>query len=411
MMHERQPVQGTLTARWVFPVEGPPLPGGRVTVAGGRIRAVEPAGSGRADHDLGDTALVPGLVNAHTHLDLTGMRGVAPPQADFPAWLRAVLRHRQQVAPERVAADVQAGIAECLATGTTLVGDIASQGQSWDLLRRSPLRAVVFYELLGLTRERARQAWQLARQWLATHPADANCRPGLSPHAPYSVRAALFRQTAAWCRRHALPLATHLAESPAELQLLHDHAGPFVEFLVERGVWDPHGLVAGVEALLRLVAGAPAPLLVHGNYLAADAPLPRGCTVVYCPRTHAAFGHAPHPFRALLRAGHEVALGTDGLASNPDLDLLAEARFVSERHPDLPGAALLRMATLAGARALGWEAETGSLAPGKSADLVVLALPRAPAADPHALLFHPETRVRAVLLRGAWVQGSAGTAS
>jgi cytosine/adenosine deaminase-related metal-dependent hydrolase len=132
--------------------------------------------------------------------------------------------------------------------------------------------------------------------------------------------------------------------------------------------------------------------------------MPHDHTIVYCPRTHAAFGHPPHPFCEFLQRGVRVALGTDSLASNPDLDLLAEARFVHQRYPDVPGETILRMATLSGAEALGWADETGSLTPGKSADLVVLPLPE-DEADPYRLMLESSTKVRAVLFRGQWTVG------
>jgi hypothetical protein len=133
-----------------------------------------------------------------------------------------------------------------------------------------------------------------------------------------------------------------------------------VEFLQGLGVWDETGLIESIERLLTLYARRK-PLLIHGNYLTPAMPIPSGASVIYCPRTHAAFGQPPHPFRELLSRGIRVALGTDSLASNPDLDMLAEARFLHQRYPEVSPAALLRMATLSGAEALGWEQITGSL--------------------------------------------------
>jgi cytosine/adenosine deaminase-related metal-dependent hydrolase len=397
----------TLTARWVFPVAGPPLEDGLVTVAGERIADVGPRCTRRADVDLGDAAVLPGLVNAHTHLDLTGLRGLAPPSPDFTAWLRQVIAHRRSRTPEQTQADIRAGIAECLRYGTTLVGDIAAGGASWDALAESPLRAVVFYELLGLTEDRARQAAAAGRTWLEAHPATPTCRPGLSPHAPYSVRASLFFGAARLAREQAprAPLAVHLAETRDELELLHRRRGPFVAFLKDLGVWDPDSLADSPRSVLTLCNQTIPKLFIHGNYLAPSARIPRHSTVVYCPRTHAAFGHPPHPFREFQARGIRVALGTDGLASNPDLDLLAEARFLHHGHPDLPGADVLRVATLSGAEALGWADETGSLEPGKSADLVVVPLPPAGDADPHRLVLGSDRPVERVLIRGRWVAG------
>src|SRR5262249_49107033 len=150
------------------------------------------------------------------------------------------------------------------------------------------------------------------------------CRPGFSPHAPYSYRAEFLSRLATF----PLPLAIHLAESAAELELLERHSGPFVPFLAERGVWDPSGLAWSADHVLRLTEAARTVLYIHGNYLAPDASIPPHGSIVYCPRTHATFGHAPHPFRDFLARGIRIALGTDSLASNPDLDLLAEARFL-----------------------------------------------------------------------------------
>src|SRR5262249_10375273 len=155
-----------------------------------------------------------------------------------------------------------------------------------------------------------------------------------------------------------------LAESLEEIELLAHQSGLFVDFLQQLGVWDPEGLVSKPEEVLILCNQVEQALFVHGNYLDPAAPIPPGGTIVYCPPTHARFGHAPHPLRKFLDQGVRVALGTDSLASNPDLDLLAEARFVAEHHPDLPGDAVLRMITLSGAEALGWEHEAGSLTPG-----------------------------------------------
>jgi cytosine/adenosine deaminase-related metal-dependent hydrolase len=196
------------------------------------------------------------------------------------------------------------------------------------------------------------------------------------------------------------PLTIHLAESAAELELLERHSGPFVPFLAELGAWDSTGLAWGPEHVLELTREAKPVLYVHCNYLPPDAPISPHGTVVYCPRTHAAFGHPPHPFRDFLARGVRIALGTDSLASNPDLSVLNEMRFVHARYPELPGATLLRMGTLAGAEALGWADETGSLTPGKSADFAVVPLPDAEADDPHRLLFESDFAVRETWFRG-----------
>lgn len=399
------PSSWSLTARWIVPVDGPPLRDGVVTVQGERIVAVEPAGTRTPTTDLGHVVVLPGLVNAHTHLDLSGLRGRVPPGPDAPAWLGAVVAARRTnptVTPE---ADVRAGLAEAVRTGTTLLADVSAGGASWPVLAAGPIRAVVFHELLGLSRERAGANWAAACSWLREHPAGANCKPALSPHAPYSVRGSLFRAAAARAESSGCPVTIHLAEWQTEAELLRRHEGPFVPFLKRLGVWQPDGLVSGWEALLALQGAAPL-LLAHANYLSPDVPLPHHATVVYCPRTHAAFGHPPHPFREWLARGGRVALGTDSLASNPDLDLLAEARFLWRRHPEVRPDLVLRMATLAGAEALGEGDVAGSLTPGKSADLIVVPLPEAEVADPCRAVLEVEEPVRAVMSRGVWVGGA-----
>jgi aminodeoxyfutalosine deaminase len=393
----------TLTARWIFPVSAPPLAGGTITMDGERIVAVEAHGQRRPDVDLGEVAVLPGLVNAHTHLDLTGLRGRCAPTADFTGWLRQVIAHRRTLAPEQIAADVREGLAESLRHGTTLLGDIAGQGLSWPILANAPIRSVVFNELLGLTPTRADQALESARDWLAAHPATKNCHPGLSPHAPYSASVQLVAQGVLLAREPTCPLAVHLAESRDELELLHHRRGPFVAFLKELGVWNPDGLATSPAQVMKLGLQSVPTLFVHGNYLAPSARIPRNSTVVYCPRTHAAFGHTPHPFRDFLARGIRVALGTDSLASNPDLSILAEVRYLHRLRPEVAGEVLLRMATLSGAEALGWADETGSLEVGKSADVIVVSLASGENSDPYERLFASDLPAERVLFRGQWV--------
>lgn len=390
----------TYSARYVFPVAGPPLPGGSATVRGDRIEAVDPAGVRSPDEHFGNAAIIPGLVNAHTHLDLSGARGLIPPTDPhhFTDWLRGVIAYRRARTPEQVQADIRAGLAECVRAGTTLIGDIASEGASWDAVAAAQVRAVVFREVIGLSRQRSALAADESARWWLSRADTPTCHRGFSPHAPYSARLSLFGAGGA-----EDTFATHLAESPAEMELLRTKTGPFVEFLSGLGVWDGSGIGKLSQYLVRsrLVGNY---VFAHANYLPPeDARYIAGLhSIVYCPRTHGLFGHPPHPFREFLARGVRVCLGTDSLASNPDLDILAEARFVHELYPDFPGDTLLKMVTLAGAEALGWADEAGSLEPGKSADFVVVPLPDREAADPHELLFADHPGDRRTMFRGEW---------
>ncbi len=397
----------TLTARWIFPADAPPLPGGTITIQGDKILAVESAGTRTADEDLDNVAILPGLVNAHTHLDLSDARGKIPPTPDFTAWLRGVIEHRRRQTAEQVQQSINEGVSESQRQGVTLLGDIAVNGLSWDALSHAWIRAVVFHEMIGLSTERATAAYLDATMWqINSGRPTGDCCPGMSAHAPYSFRADILPLVARCGMPGNNQITIHLAESRAECELLDRQSGPFVPFLAELGVWDPTAFARNLGHVIELVSGADQVLLVHCNYLRPETPIPSHATIVYCPRTHAAFGHPPHPFREFQKCGVRVVLGTDSLASNPDLDILAEARFVHARHSDLPGETLLRMITLDGAIALGWGDVTGSLTPGKSADLVVLPLPDREDVDPYRLVFDSTLAVRKALFRGVWLQNS-----
>jgi len=199
----------------------------------------------------------------------------------------------------------------------------------------------------------------------------------------------------------------HLAESEAELEFLRTGGGPLARLLDQRGVARPAQMRLGprVADYLRLLSKAHRLLVVHGNYLCAEeieylAGQGARAAVVYCPRTHAHFGHAAYPLAKMLASGLEVALGTDSRASAPDLDMLAEMRFAAWRHPEIPPQAVLRMATFAGAKALGLGDRLGAIAPGYWADLCAVALPEHQAADPHELLLD-----RRLPLVARWFRG------
>lgn len=397
----------THRAAWIFPVGLPPLRDGVLTVAAGRIASVVPYQGQPVDVDHGAAAIVPGLVNAHAHLDLGALRGQLLPPTRFTDWLREVIAFRRATSPEATDAAIVAGRGECLRTGTTLIGDIAAGGRSAVHLQNGPLRSVVFYELIGLGRERAEQTWAAARQWLADsvfgESVATTVRKGLSPHAPYTVGTWLLGQAVTYARQCALPLAMHLGETRAEWELLEQHQGEFRPFLESLGVWTEDALAPRVTWLLETLGQHQPSLLAHGNYFTPRDLPAIGSSVVYCPRTHAYFGHPPHPFRAFLQAGINVALGTDSLASNPDLSLWEELRFLAQRYPDVPGETLLRMGTLHGAKALGFATECGSLEVGKAADFIVVALPKATGADPYRLLWAEGSVVQEVFVAGTQV--------
>ena len=411
----------TIAARWVFPVEGPPIRDGEVVVADGRIARVGARQGSASTIDLGDAAIVPGFVNAHTHLELgpiapTSSGGL--PENEV-AWLARVIASRGGSPAEVLERHVARNLRDTTACGTTMLGDVTTAGLSWPFVAEAPLRAVVFSELVGLKRTRAMETSRSAFEWLASIKPEAIvaacARPGLSPHAPYS--------TAGWLYERAgvagVPLCTHLAEMPEEYELLATRGGPLRAFLEDLGAWDDDWSPLGPRPADSIRRGGLRKadwLVAHGNYLEESdawqfrpesAPAGQRVALALCPRTAFRFGHLDgHPFRMLMERGAIVCLGTDSRASSPSLSVLDEARFLRRQDPSLSGELLLAMSTIFGAWALRAETITGSLRAGKSADLAVVALPDSDPDDPHDLLFESDLPVVATAFEGRFAHGA-----
>jgi cytosine/adenosine deaminase-related metal-dependent hydrolase len=266
-----------------------------------------------------------------------------------------------------------------------------------------------FFEVLGLKPQRASAAMAAARAFLDRPAAHGGRRSGISPHAPYSTSLDLTSQAVRLAVEQELPVAMHLAETKAELEFLATGGGAFTSLMAELDAWQEGPAPTGTCVLdyLRILAEAPKALVIHGNYLADQdveflARHADRMAVVYCPRTHTYFGHARYPLAERLAAGVRMALGTDGRASNPDLNLLAEMRHAAGAHPDVDPAAVLCMGTIEAARALGRNDETGTLEPGKLGDLCLVQLPERTPRDPYDLLFDPGSGVCATCCRGWW---------
>ena len=368
-------------ARWVIPVDRPPIENGVVEVHDGRIIAVRSALPREVCRDLGDVAILPGLVNAHAHLEFSLVEQPLQPARSFTDWIRSLVAYRRrEFSPtSTVQRDaMNLGATESAESGTALLGEIATLGWDDAALPTSGPRVVAFRELIGLKPEAVAMQIELAEEWLGRK--SEHVIYGLSPHAPYSVAPELLSRSVELATRFHAPVAMHLAETREELEFLSYGRGEFVEMLKSFGAWPENGLPLGRRPLdvLRTLANAPRALVVHGNYLSDDeidfiAARPQ-MSVVYCPRTHEFFGHEPHPWRRLLAKGANVALGTDGRGSNPDLSLWNELIFLRERFPDVAPCTLLELGTLAGARALGCEHDCGTISPGKRADLATISL-------------------------------------
>ncbi len=374
-MSPYKPLSGTFAARWIVPVSAPPIHGGWLRVADDRIVSVEATASPPPDCvDLGDVALLPGLVNAHTHLEFSDLlRPLGTPGNALPEWIGSVVRHRRQHAADSAAqsqqqrsAAIRSGYQQSLDCGVRLVGEIATL--PWlDAPPEPGLEVVAFAEALGLSPQRAAETFAAATEWLRTPIPGVEF--GLSPHAPYSTSQALVDDCLQYAARRRMSVAMHVAESREELELLHSGSGPFRDILEQLGAWQ-EGMfprAGGIDQTLQQLVAAPRALIIHGNYLTAaqiDWLAPHDhLSVVFCPRTHAYFQHASYPLARLLAAGVRVALGTDSRSSNPDLCVWRELLHVLQTIPQVSVQDVLRMATLAGADALG-RSDCGRIAVG-----------------------------------------------
>jgi cytosine/adenosine deaminase-related metal-dependent hydrolase len=390
-----------LTAAWVVPVGSPPIRDGRVAVENGRVTWVggaldadAPAG---AVHDLGLGVLLPGLVNAHCHLELSHLKGRLNRSEGFARWVEDLVATRGSDGPGPVRAATARAIREIEGTGTVAVGDVSNELAHLDLLARSSLTAVVFHELLG---------WNPARAAAIVEEADARRRGPqgdgvevrLAAHAPHSVSPELFGELV----KRGGPAAIHLAESAEEARFLLRGDGAWMRFLERRGLgdlpFDPPGVspVRYVDELGALRAGMVAAHCVYVDAGDRARLAAQGVHVAVCPRSNLNLGVGIPDVPELVDAGVKLCLGTDSLASVDSLDLIDDAAVLREEFPELDAAAIVEMATLGGARALGLEG-LGAIAPGMRAELAFARAERVPA-DPAAFLVSGEARCKRVEL-------------
>ena len=379
-------VKKLIVAEWIAPMDRKVIRKGGMLIEGEKIIEVgEAAGLAKKYRDVevedfGKSIILPGLVNAHTHQELSHLTREPAPAGGLAAWLVRVIRQNtfpQGEMEKVVAKAVAKGVKQCIQFGVSTVGDISRNCRlTRSILSRSPLRVVSFGEIQAMGQRRGLLEERLA---IAADVNDAagNVRIGVSPHAPYSVEPQGYRRALEVAKQKKLPLATHLAESLDEAEFLSRHSGNLMK------VWD---FVGGFDDAVPKTEGGPIrfakalgildypTVLAHLNYCDdAELKILAGgkASVVYNPRTHAYFAHPPHRWREMAAAGINVAVGTDSVGSSGDLNLVEELRLMHRIAPQIEPQKLWEMATMKGAMALGVEKVVGSLSTGKLADFVV----------------------------------------
>ena len=367
-------------ARTVVTMDGPPIENGAVAVSGNRIVDV-----GRFDDvkthnagnivDLGEQVLLPGLINAHCHLDYTCLRGKIPPQKSFTEWIRAINAEKATLAPKDYIASINEGFAEAKRFGTTTIANLTAFPELIPQIQ-PPVRTCWFAELIDVRMpepaielvDSTIEALNQTRTW------------GLAPHALFTASRDLFRRCEEIAQYDNVLLTTHQAESREEMEMFRDASGPLYEFI--KGIGRPMD-DCGNETPLGLFVGAPGGralpqwIVAHLNELTeSDFELLERSNskfhVVHCPRSHNYFGHSRFAFDRLRSFGFNICLGTDSLASNESLSLFAEMRAFQKEFPSVSAEEIFQMVTVNPARALRYENALGQIRPGFGADLIAV---------------------------------------
>ncbi len=406
-------------ARWVLPITQPPIENGTVVENGGKIIYVGPSAGAPAgeDHELGESILMPGLVNTHTHLELTVMRGFLE-DLDFSDWIDKLRQSRNEILDEtRLLDSARFGIIEGLEAGITTYADTCSSGVVMQAMRELGVRGIMYQETFGPDPSSCDAAIADLEQRLASLTPEQTdlVQLGVSPHAPYTVSDALYAATAKLARERSLPLAMHIAESAAEEDIVVRAIGPFGERWRRRGIETAKRARSPIALLERLDLLQPGSLLIHCvrvDDVDITTIARRGCSVAHCPASNAKFGHGVAPLLPLLAAGIPVGIGSDSVASNNRMDILDEARLAvlvhrgaARKHDAFGAHQALTLATIGGARALGLDDRIGSLEAGKDADLAAfrIDIPRTtPTGDPYsaAVFALPGRSAELVTVRG-----------
>jgi 5-methylthioadenosine/S-adenosylhomocysteine deaminase len=367
----------------------------------GRIVAVGPdetvpSPPGVPSERFEDAVLLPGLVNAHTHLELTGLGG-AVVEGSFPEWIRRLRQVKAERTPAEFLAAAKQGVRDCWAAGVTTVADTGDTGAVIEALAELGGRGVCYHEVFGPHPGQVEESMEGLRSRVAElrRFTSDRVRLGVSPHAPYTVSRALYREVAAWARSEGLPLAVHLAESPEESALVGQGSGPFAEMWRRREIpvhaGEGRTPVEWVDELGVLHDDTLCIHMVQANESDLRLVAMREAAIAHCPLSNHAHAQGTAPLAAIRQHGIRVGLGTDSVVSVGTLDLLAEAR-AARAVAGLGAACALELATVDAANAIGWSDAIGALRPGRHGDMALFSCTTADpveaalAAPPHSLL-------------------------
>jgi 5-methylthioadenosine/S-adenosylhomocysteine deaminase len=371
-----------LSADWVLPVAGPPIRDGAVAIEGGRIAAVGPAAELGPGTRYEEAAIVPGFVNAHSHLEYAAYAGFGD-GLHFVPWILEHIERKDRIGWDETLAIARLGAAECINAGVTTVGDASHRGAAAKACDELGLRAIVYLEVFGQTPEDALARFETTRERAGDAFSD-RVRLGVSPHTPFNISTEIY----AACTELGVPMATHFSESEAEVEWLTSGTGTLAQFAEAGFILVPPTGTTGIRRLAD--AGLLGPHLTAAHCVQVDEDdiallASHDVAVAHCPRSNALLGCGIAPLSELREAGVRVGLGTDSPNSAMSFDVFDELRAavfaarVRTRQADaLSATDALALATLGSARALGLEDEIGSLAPGKSADLAVVSLAGSP---------------------------------
>ena len=396
-----------------------PITGGWLCIKRGKIFSIGRHQAPSHAIDLGDVIILPGLINAHTHLEFSDYKKPIDPSGGLVSWIEKLVHHRRQrheQDPDQtsVLLAIQKGLHESAQFGVTTIGEISTTPPSTMYDARGP-RVRIYHEGLGLSSRTIHEASTRLHKQFPSH-VQTHGLHGLSPHAPYSVTRTLGKIMTSVAHRHCLPLAMHIAESLDEVDLLTNRTGSFRTLLESLGAWpsDTPPMLLQQAEWISLLAKAPRAMIVHGTFLPRDRDAMARLTrhrnqlaITICPRTTLVLSGEYPPLVAFRDAGLQVALGTDSRASNPDLSILSECRALVDSGMVSPLQSVL-MATRNGAWALMLDRHCGSLTCGRNADLTIVQ-PVSKYTDPFEAVLDPRTQIIGTMKSGRWIYGGIET--